>query len=62
MLNFFLIFNFFFLFFSFFFFFFWGGGGNGKAQSVGRATPGEEVMSSIPAVAAPSGGWVGVST
>ena len=37
----------------FFFFFFWGGGG-GVAQSVERATPGEEVLGSIPAVAARS--------
>ena len=35
----------------------------GLAQSVERATPGEEVPSSIPAVAARSlpTGWVGVS-
>ena len=35
--------------------FFWGGGGGGAlAQSVERATPGEEVPGSIPAVAARS--------
>ena len=42
-----------------FFFFFWGGGGGGGggrvvAQSVERATPGEEVPGSIPAGAARS--------
>ena len=40
----------------------WGGGG-AVAQSVERATPGEEVPGSIPAVAARPllVGWVGVS-
>ena len=37
------------------FFFFWGGGGGGRvAQSVERATPGEEVLGSIPAATARS--------
>ena len=31
-----------------------GGGGDAVAQSVGRATPGQEVAGSIPAVAARS--------
>ena len=35
-------------------FFFFGGGGGAVAQSVERATPDEEVLGSIPAVAARS--------
>ena len=39
-----------------------GGGGGAIAQSVERATPGEEVPGSIPAVGRPLfTGWVGVS-
>ena len=39
-----------------------GGGGGGVTQSVERATPGEEVLGSIPAVAVRSllVGWVSV--
>ena len=39
----------------------WGGGGGAVAQSVERATPGEEVPCSIPAVAARSPLVVSVS-
>ena len=35
--------------------------GGAVAQSVERATPGQEVPGSIPAVAARPTGWVGVS-
>ena len=39
-----------------------GGGGGGVAQSVERATPGEEVPGSIPDCGRPlPTGWVGVS-